>query len=169
MSGKFTHYLITRFNVPVKNWDRDKAGNPTLDESWMQDRITLFNRYCVPTLQSQTQKDFKWIIYCDRQTSHHYLEAIRNRIISLPMAEIRLAEDFDHLMTDLRHLISGVSTLYVITSRVDNDDGLGIHFIRQVQNYFTPEPNTLILLQGGILYDPQRGVVTEPKSPTLNH
>ena len=54
MSVKFTHYLITRFNVPVKNWDRDKAGKPVLDDAWMHNRLDLFRRYCVPGVANQT-------------------------------------------------------------------------------------------------------------------
>ena len=84
MSVKFTHYLITRFNVPVKNWDRDKAGKPVLDDAWMLSRLELFRRYCVPGVANQTNKDFTWLIYCDTLTSSGFQADIHQAISDIP-------------------------------------------------------------------------------------
>jgi hypothetical protein len=78
MMVKFTHYLVTRFNVPVDNWNRDKTGQPTLDGTWMKHRLALFNRYCVPTISGQTEKNFHWIIYCDVNTFSTDKQKLKN-------------------------------------------------------------------------------------------
>jgi hypothetical protein len=169
MSGKFTHYLITRFNVPVKNWDRDKAGKPVLDDAWMRSRLDLFRRYCVPGVASQTNKNFTWLIYCDTLTSQTYLSEIHQAVRELPNVMIRQVSHFEQLMTDLRHLFSTFPTPYVISSRVDNDDSLGPAYISEVQKHFVEHDKTIINFLRGVLYDAHRGILTEIRKSHLNH
>ncbi len=169
MSVKFTHYLITRFNVPVKNWEQDKAGLPVLDDAWMKNRLVLFRKYCVPTLAQQAEKNFTWLIYCDRLTTTHFLAEIRKAIEVVPEAAIRQVDDFDGLLLDLKQLISSVPTPYVITSRLDNDDGLGPQFIAKVQESFEPKDKLIINLTKGVLYDVHRCVLTEIRNSQVNH
>jgi hypothetical protein len=169
MSGKFTHYLITRFNVPVKNWDRDKHGKPTLDEIWMKERLFLFTTYCVPTIAYQSVEEFTWIVYCDILTDPGYLNTIRQEVQKVPGAQLRLAGDFTSLLVDLREWLSNATTPYVITSRVDNDDGLGEDYIKTVQAHFEERDMTIINLNGGVLYDTQRKLMTRFNTVKLNH
>lgn len=169
MSGKFTHYLITRFNVPVKNWDKDKAGKQTLDESWMKDRMWLFTTYCVPTIIHQTQADFQWLVYCDQYTDPVHLDSLHIEVQKVPGAQVRVVTDFTALLIDLRELLSSAPTPFVITSRVDNDDGIGTSYIHDIQANFIPEDKTIINLNGGILFDLQQRIMTRFKNVKLNH
>jgi hypothetical protein len=169
MMVKFTHYLVTRFNVPVKTWDRDKSGAPTLDDQWMQHRLSLFRVYCVPTIAGQTGKNFQWIIYCSTQTDSNYLKQIEAEVSTVPGAVIRLVEDIESMMADLRHLMKSATTPFVITSRVDNDDGLGKNYIRIIGEHFTETNKKLLNLTGGLLYDPDKKVMTQMKNSLKNH
>ncbi len=169
MSVKFTHYLITRFNVPVKNWDRDKAGHPVLDDAWMKERLSLFTTYCAPTILHQSIKDFTWLIYCDTLTSPDYLAIIQQAINGIPGATIRKVEDFEMSLTDFRKLLAADPSPFVITSRLDNDDGLGPDFIREVQASFVPVDKMIINFNKGVLYDLQNHVLTEVRSSPYNH
>ncbi len=169
MKVKFTHYLITRFNVPVNNWTKDKAGNPVLDDSWLKDRLDLFSRFCVPTLANQTENNFIWLVYCDELTSQPFLEEISALISILPTATIRLVSDFDHLLVDLRRTIASVETPYVITSRLDNDDGIGPQFIEDVQKHFAEQDKRIVNFTKGVLYDQHRQVLTELRDSRRNH
>ena len=166
---KFTHYLITRFNVPVKNWDRDKAGHPVLDDAWMKERLSLFTTYCAPTILHQSIKDFTWLIYCDTLTSPDYLAIIQQAINGIPGATIRKVEDFEMSLTDFRKLLAADPSPFVITSRLDNDDGLGPDFIREVQASFVPVDKMIINFNKGVLYDLQNHVLTEVRSSPYNH
>lgn len=167
--AKFTHYLVTRFNVPIEQWNRDKKGVRTLDDSWMQHRLDLFSRFCIPTVAGQSEKNFKWIIYCDTQTDELSLDIIQSLIRGIPGATTRLADDFNSMMNDLKLLILNVDTSFAITSRVDNDDGLGKNFIREVQKNFVEKDNTIINLNGGILYDEEQRILTEVRNKKYNH
>src|SRR5688500_5268589 len=165
----FTHFLITRFNVAVEQWDRDKAGHRTLDDAWMQHRLDLFSRFCVPTIAGQTENNFKWIIYCDTATDDISLERIQTSIQPVYGASVRLVNDFNQMLNDLKLLILNVDTSFAITSRVDNDDGLGKNFIWQVQKNFIEMDNTIINLNGGVLYDEEKRILTEIRNKKFNH
>ena len=41
---EYHHYIITRFNHKLHNWEYDKSGKPLLatDANWLEDRLTLF-------------------------------------------------------------------------------------------------------------------------------
>ena len=169
MSGKFTHYLVTRFNVSIPSWARDKAGMSTLDASWMNHRIELFTTFCAPSIAGLTNKDFQWLIYCDPQTPALFVEKIKSSIALIPNAEIRFVNDFDALKSDLKELISSGNTPYVITSRVDNDDALGMTFIQTIQASFIPEDKTIINLSGGALYDLPDKILTLLPDMRFNH
>jgi hypothetical protein len=169
MSVKFTNYLATRFNVPVKNWDKDKAGQRVLDDTWMKARLSLFTTYCAPTIARQSVLDFKWLIYCDVNTSVENLATIQQAIHSIPGATIRKAADFDMVLTDFRNLLEADPSPYIITSRLDNDDGLGPDFICDVQASFVPTDKMIINFTKGVLYDLQKHVLTEVRSSPYNH
>ena len=169
MEGKFTHYLITRFNVPVKNWETDKAGNKVLDQHWMEHRLDLFRNYCVPTIRNQSCSNFNWLIYCGLDTGKDHLDRIEYAISGMPHARIRLVSDFDELLQDLRQSLTQVSTPFMITSRLDNDDGLSPDFINNIQLHFRPQHNLILNFSKGILYDAFRKVLTEVRSSPRNH
>ncbi len=169
MSGKFTHYLITRFNVPVKNWDKDKAGKPVLDAAWMQERLVLFQKYCAPTIRQQRCNDFVWLVYCDLLTGAKDLETIRQEVNRFSNTQVRLVADFPALLDDLKGLLADAPAPYVITSRVDNDDGLGPDFIKDVQDHFVARDKHIINFTKGVLYDVHRLVLTEIRNSRFNH
>ena len=169
MSGKFTHYLITRFNVPVKNWDRDKAGNPVLDTVWMQERLVLFKKYCAPTIRHQQCSDFVWLVYCDLLTEAKDLETIRQEVGRVKNAQVRQVADFPELLSDLQNILADALTPFVITSRLDNDDGLGPMYIQEVQDHFVTRDKQIINFTKGVLYDVHRLVLTEIGNSRFNH
>ena len=169
MSRKFTHYLITRFNVPVNNWHKDKAGKPVLDHLWMENRLNLFAQYCLPTIVQQSERGFQWLIYCDRQTHPALLKKIKELILLTPQARIIPVTDFEELLTELRGRLSGSETEYVITSRLDNDDGLGPNFISDVQQAFSDQDKLIINFTKGVLYDHSKKVLTEIRNSERNH
>lgn len=166
---KFTHYLVTRFNVPVENWNIDKAGRPTLDEPWMTHRLWLFRKYCVPTIVAQTCQDFHWVIYCDINTSFIKKTQIEESVRMLPDVMIRFVAHQGEMMSDLRKLISGSTTPYVITTRLDNDDGLGQNLIQNVQGHFKEVDKLLLNPIHGIIYDINEKVMTRMRNSKQNH
>lgn len=167
--AKFTHYLVTRFNVPEARWQQDKSGSTTLDEQWFDQRMELFATYCIPSVKNQNKQNFHWVIYCDSATDPNYLERITQSIDSMISHSIRLVESLEQMLIDLRKYLSECVTPYVITSRLDNDDGIARDFIRSVQDHFVEKDKVLLHFDDGIIYDCLQHIATRLHSKTYNH
>lgn len=61
----YEHFVITKFNLrkycicieDINDWIE-----------WTRDRIFLFKTYCLPSFLNQTNKNFTWLIYFDKNT-----------------------------------------------------------------------------------------------------
>src|SRR5574338_436068 len=100
--AKFTHYLVTRFNVPVERWQRDKSGHATLDDAWFDHRLELFSTYCLPSVFHQSEQNFQWLIYCDQRISPSQLLKLSKLIAEVDRFTIRMAESLESMLDDLR-------------------------------------------------------------------
>jgi len=165
----FGHYLITRFNVPVPGWDRDRRGMPTRDDAWLEHRLRLFTDYCLPTVRGQAATNFTWILGFDRGMPESHRLSIRAVLDEIPQVEWIEAGDHDDFMRQLRVRLAGDPAPYLVTSRLDNDDGLGTDYIRAVQAAFVPEDKRLLNLTGGIAYDITQRVLTRIRMARRNH
>lgn len=64
----FTHVLMTRFNLATPGRESAIRNRP----GWLAQRFDLFERYCLPSVAAQTVRDFKWIIYFDKDTPEDF-------------------------------------------------------------------------------------------------
>lgn len=165
----FGHYLITQFNVPVSGWSADKTGTVTRDPAWMQHRLRLFADFCKPTVAGQSLKNFRWLIWLDPHTPDADLVFIRSLIRDIQDAEIHFAASQADLAQQLRAMLAADPSPFVITSRLDNDDGLSPQYIRTIQASFQPVDKLLLNITGGLLYDVHRKVLTRLRLLRLNH
>lgn len=168
MTPSFKHYLVTRYNIPITEWERDKQGQPTTDEDWLAHREKIFRTICLPSVKGQTQNNFTWILYFDVNTPALFLESLQKELSAL-QAEIRLVKDFPSCLEDLKKTLSTADTPYVITSRLDNDDGLARDYIEKVQHAFIPQDKTIISFGKGLIYDQHQSVLTKSGHYWKNH
>lgn len=138
----FKHFIITRFNLKhtSKNWQRDKQGNEVLTDEWMNARMEIFLRYCVPSVVNQDNKNFTWLIYIDKDTKEEYKKQFRELTFSYPFIIVREAKDYDDFQnnycSDIIKLMAK-KCQYIITTRLDNDDILHRKFISKIQSQFS--------------------------------
>jgi hypothetical protein len=59
--GRATHFVLTRFNVRMPIYQHP-------DESWLPERVRLFEQYCLPSFEAQTNTNFTWLIFADAQS-----------------------------------------------------------------------------------------------------
>jgi len=166
--AKFTHYLVTRFNVPVESWHHDQSGNITRDENWFRHRLGLFQQYCVASVFRQSVKNFQWVIYCDRATPAEQLKSIEVSVQDVPFVVIRFVENLHQLVVDFKMFMSQSGTSLVISSRLDNDDAIGHDFIKLIQEVAEGKENAAINFDGGFFYDHDYKVMTCLTSATTN-
>ena len=141
------HALLTRFNLPSKGFEslvRAKDG-------WLHNRVELFERYCLPSVRAQTRKGFHWIVYFDPESPEWLLDRIRDLSADGLFTPIFRAEvSADELLSDIEE-VTGRQTQNLLTTNVDNDDGLAADFVAQVQDVQCSELPSAIYLSSGLI------------------
>lgn len=108
-----THYVLTRFAVRCSaSQGQIRPGGP-LSPEWVQRRLDLFRRYCLPSLQAQTVQDWTWRLYVhdgfDPADAQALLEMDRRIVVTAdPQSPLTPGETSD----------------LILSTRVDSDDGL---------------------------------------------
>ncbi|MGV1009224.1 MAG: glycosyltransferase [Dermatophilaceae bacterium] len=124
------HVFLTRYNLPtpgVESMVRAKEG-------WLKDRTALFEQYTVPSMRAQTAQDLKWIVYIDPQSPAWLLDRMEcwrseGLLTPIPRESVSSTE----LLADLRKVL-GRSEGVLVTTNLDNDDGLAVDFAERVQS-----------------------------------
>lgn len=127
----------------------------------MAHRYELFCKYCLPSVVAQSIKSFVWLIYFEASTSPFHLQQITSLVNAYSFIQIRLVNGYFGCMKEIELELRNAQSEYVITSRMDNDDGIGIDFIKTVQSNFVPRDKTLINLLHGYGYTPERQIGTK--------
>ncbi|WP_404435868.1 putative rhamnosyl transferase [Microbacterium aerolatum] len=141
------HVLLTRFNLPTGGVEaRIRAS-----ESWLTNRWALFERYCAPSVAAQTSADFDWVIYFDPESPDWLKQAIAPYVEQgLFTAIFRAEVPRDVLVSDLRGVArSGDGML--LTTNVDNDDGLAIDFMQRLRQAVTFDDQRAVYISDGLI------------------
>lgn len=141
------HILLTRFNLPTPGVESLVRAQ----EGWLKDRQALFERYCLPAVASQSNKNFHWIIYFDTQSP----EWLTSRITELGSCGLFTAiyrdqVPHDVLIEDLRR-VSGAGGNVLLTTNLDNDDGIAVNFVDRLQRAVGDEQQTALYIVHGLI------------------
>jgi len=150
------HLILTRFNVGLYNLykssikeyrkiitvpsrcgymtkkltiikEDDKKYEPL---QWMVDRKKIFLNYCYKSIINQTEKDFEWLIFFDKETPVKELafyKGLENDNIKIFITnEKKLKKE---RLEIIKKILLQNKNDYVITTRLDNDDSLHKNFV----------------------------------------
>jgi hypothetical protein len=131
---RFEHLLLTCFNVDFGLCDRAKL----LDETYLSQRFEIFEAFCVPSVQSQTCQNFRWLVLFDSALPKAFRDRLdslaqRSPLTPIYVPPVREVRQFWQAL--VKQHITPV-TEFVITTNLDNDDALHYDFIAQVQRQF---------------------------------
>lgn len=130
------HVLLTRFNLPSAGFESVVRAQ----EGWLKNRTHLFEKYCLSSVRAQTNKNFHWIIYFDPESPEWLKEKIREWSADRIFEPIfRPAVSYDELICDIRRVVGSPGT-ELMTTNLDNDDGIAIDFVHRLQE--TPRTST---------------------------
>lgn len=155
----FEHFIVTRFNLRVSEWKTTKNGLDVLSDEWMDDRLEKFEKYCLPSVLNQKNKNFKWLIFFDKMTSNKYLQKIDDltKISSnIYCYFINGITELKQAFTDAIKSFPAKDNKWIITTRLDNDDIIHEKFVEEIQNNFTPVHETIIDLRNGLQLNIQK-------------
>lgn len=136
----FDHVVLTRFNVRLTGMEGSAAS-----EAWLRERVTRFERDCIPSFKSQTVQSFTWILLVDADSPPWLEPALRTATdsLSMPVFVRSVAGVLDE--RKLANVVSEFSTsAFLLTSRVDNDDIIARDFIEVVQSSFIPRHRVVL-------------------------
>ena len=144
----FEHFLITRFSYRANDASKNVA-NPTrkisegpLSPDRLELRFMLFECTCLPSVEAQTDKDFKWIIIVDKDLAPEYrsrlevlLKGRPNYFIHTYDPEVRMDE-----LGWLEPYFSRDQDLnFVLSTNLDDDDALPRSFVSSVREHVSSE------------------------------
>lgn len=152
------HVFLTRFNLPsegVESMIRAREG-------WLRERIDLFERYTVPSLAAQTLRDFHWIVYLDPKSPHWLKQRMAEHVANGSFTALyRERVLHDDLIADLRSVVP-YQRGELITTNIDNDDGLAQDFVERLQRADTGDVERTALYFGN-------GLIKSPTALFLRH
>lgn len=128
----YSHFLITRFNVKSPFGEDGIIHN----EIWLNERIVLFERYCLPSIRSQRQPCLNWLVCFDERTPVKFLfpfiQLYRREFVPVFCP----SQDWK---APVRRLINSWShpSEMIVTTRLDSDDALKNDFFEKL--YLTLE------------------------------
>lgn len=123
------HYILTRWNLSLEG--QSIYNNPAISDpqEWMSHRMKLFEKYTLPSVLNQTNRNFQWLMSFAPETpkeiTDKYDYPFVKCIYQYPTDYMRglygtVLRDGDHL----------------ITSRLDNDDMLEPFYVERIQAVF---------------------------------
>ncbi|WP_345474100.1 glycosyltransferase [Glutamicibacter ectropisis] len=148
MTNNVDHVLLTRFNLPSLGAE----SHIRAQEGWLRDRVELFEKYCLPAVRAQSTRNFSWIIYFDPQSPQWLQSKISAWVFDDVFVPIFREEvSREDLFEDL-HRVSGAKNAHLMTTNLDNDDGLATDFVERIQAIETEHyPQAIYVSQGLIL------------------
>jgi hypothetical protein len=145
MAKQFIHLLLTRFNTAVNFASSAKR----LDSNWLGARLLLFEQYCLPSVAGQRGAEFQWLVFFDAASPAWFKERISTFEPLVKPIYI------DGLATDdviARNVVETglVSSPYLITTRLDNDDAISRDHVASVQDNFRQQDREFITFPLGL-------------------
>ena len=143
--GGFTHIVLTRFNV-VTSYAPSARG---IEEAWLRDRVALFMTYCLPSIREQKGAQFHWLVFCNADSPSWFKEHMASLAKFLTPIYIKGLATDEVIARKVKE--SGyVTTPYLITTRVDNDDALSRDHLAMVQRAFRQQEWQFVLFPLGL-------------------
>ncbi len=119
----------------------DKNKNSVMTEQWLAKRFYLFEKFYLPSMEKQINKNFVCFIYFDTDTPSIYKKKIKEYERKYKFFKAFFVNSFramnKSVLNDVRNYCSDVE--YVITTRIDNDDSLHEEAIDVIQKNFIPK------------------------------
>lgn len=151
------HFLLTRFNLKLKEWQTTKQGESVLSNLWLTKRFELFTKYCLPSVKQQTNQNFIWIVCFDTETPDVFksdIEIIANSYSNFkPIYIDGFIDPLAIISKKIRSYLT-ISDTHIITTRLDNDDAIHKVFIETIQKSFKSDDAYIIDIVKGLQFIP---------------
>jgi hypothetical protein len=145
------HIFMTRFNLPT-----NRVEQSIFSGQWLIDRMRLFQKYTLPSIDAIQDQEVYWLIYLDQQSPEWLKQdmaalAQRLRITPRYLSGSLTQQDIHDDVIRVTSRRSGTVT----TSNLDNDDGVARDFVARARaiSANSPVPSVTYLVNGAIATD----------------
>jgi len=175
MSNQFKHFICTHVNVAYHwyplNEDQISEYNNTSHlksckappAEWLEHRMKYFKKYCYPSIVNQKNQNFEWLVYFDDEMTNRKLLKGLDRITPIFLKKPYCwdyGKKHQQIISDDIKSRLDKDTKFVITSRLDCDDGLSDRYIEIVQKKFKPiQKNQILNFVNGYIFEERKNVV----------
>lgn len=174
-------FILTRFNIKLRFGGRGRRIrniDATRNFKYLNNRFKLFEKYTLPSVFNQIDKDFIWIVMFSSNTPSDFKKRIDNYakqfLNFIPLyiddnCSFEYTEEIQRVINDK----IGKQEL-VITARLDNDDCICNNYISELRkeiskcNYMPREKGIIYFFDNGYQYSIRNKVVLQYKDMT-NH
>lgn len=151
-----THLIITRFSV--RTMLAGKFRTVDANDNYLEYRMRLFRLFCLPSIQAQTNRNYKWFVLFGSDTPDWLriqLDEYEKAKAFTPLYAASFAQALDEIREWVQINLSVGEQL--LTTRLDNDDSLAASFVDQVQlrcgpeldvAYFNPREGQQVVVRG---------------------
>ncbi len=157
-------YFITRFSVldhGHKSFNLTRDNNELdyavklFSTERMGEKFEVFEKVTLPSVLSQTNKEYKWLIFASNYLPQIYKERLANLLDQHAQIELRFVESFKEIGNILKTY--PLEKNYA-TVRLDDDDGIGKKLVELLQLY-KDKDQSIISFPYGNQYKLENGAV----------
>ena len=163
---QFQHFVLTKFNVRV-NYKKLNKSTVGLNPDWLEHRFELFERFCFPSLRKQSNQNFQWLVFFDIKTPAKFKEKVRKYTAWQNFVPVYVDRDKyppGGLAKPVIRKYLRQDVEYLITTRIDNDDGVALDFINLIQENFSQQNLQFINFNYGYVWHRQKIYLLKEKS-----
>lgn len=128
------HYLLTEYNLDYSAFTDQSY---ICDEEWHTYRNKIFEDYCIPSVESQSNQNFEWAIFFNEDKRKKYqlfLNRIQNKVNNIIFFFVSPTESHVDLFS--QYISSKNIEGYLLTTRMDNDDCISTNFVESIHKKF---------------------------------
>lgn len=136
--NSFKHFIITPFNVDLISRSTAPVKDKILNYDYLETRWQFFYQFCYPNVYNQTNQNFKWLLFFDKETPVTFKKRLKilaeydNIIIIYTPKKV----DFQPFLVNILSEYTDKTITHIITSWLDNDDAIAIDYVDMVQKQF---------------------------------
>lgn len=148
-------FIITKFNIAIRyngynNKKVEEDRNIHLNDEYLTKRFELFEKYYIPSLLNQTDKDFKIIVLFHTQTPEFFKTKIEEYKKIFNGNFFPIFTDVWDIEKIKQTIKANSSKEWLMSIRMDNDDGIARDFIETSKKYFCPINKMFVSYYNGV-------------------
>ena len=124
----------------------NKSGKDPLRPKNLENRIKLFETVCLPSVLSQLEQDFSWVLIVDEKLPDKYRHKLEQLLEDRPNTYLHSFSPGTKVWT-LQWLKAYIKQdrTHIVTTKLDDDDALYSGFTRYIRQYLTQLENRQVL------------------------